>query len=267
MFPCLGDSMTADVRSAFIKKLNANKKVLKESAKKSHTSTFLTDEEVCNLLDLDEKVKKIFNAKLTRINSGFDKNGVPYMSVNFIVAEGEHRGTPFSKYHSLDDKDKERYQREVDSICRIYQTVGIDTHSWDDAKVAENIFDTAEQLNADKPGVKVALTRYVGANGDRLNISYIGKTSDSMHDAADEVEHDEADEVEESEEIEETEEETEEESDDADWSEWVGYEATTDLGEGAVTVTTKEFDAEKGSFTVTDENGEDWEVFPDDLTW
>ena len=259
--------MAVDVRSAFIKKLNANKKVLKESAKKTFSANFLSDQEVCDLLDLDEKVKKVFNAKLTRINTGFDKNGIAYMSMNFIIAEGEHRGTPFSKYHSLDDKDKTVYTREIDSICRVYQTLGIDTHSWSDAKIAESIFDTADTLTASKPGVKVGLTRYVGGNGDRLNISFIGQTNNSSQDATDEIEHD-ADEVE-TEEVEEAEEaEAEAEaSDDTDWAEWVGYEATTDLGDGEVTVTTKEWDADKGAFTVTDENGEDWEVFPDDLTW
>lgn len=259
----------ADKKSEFIRRLKKNQKLLKEKAGTTHSAAFLSDEEICDLLGLEESSKSVFHCKLTRCNAGFDKNNDMFMTFGFAIGEGEHKGVAFSEFISLADSDKERYERGVTSIIRNFQRLGIDTTEWSAAEVVDNIYDTVERLTAEKPGVKMALSRYVGTNGDRLNMSILGLADDPEgSDSSSKTSKKAESESEESESEEpESGDAEESESGDSEDGPWIGYEASVDLGEGEVTVTTKSYDEDSGVYTVEDENGDEYEVYTEDLNW
>lgn len=276
-------------RSQVIAKLKAKKGKIKEVTKKVVSSGFLSDEEFCELLELEEETKTIVEAKVTRVIDGTDKNKVPYIIFNFVITAGPHRGIAFSKYITIDLKDEERMEREVRTFCGFAQNLGYDTTEWDD-DVIDKMYETVDEISADKPACRMSLSKYVPESGDRtyLNMYVIGLMDAETEDEEPEETEEPEDEpkakpkakpkatqkktgkpakVKEPEPEPEVEEESE--GDDTDWSEWIGYSVSfTDEDEGTtIEGTTTSYDADANTFVVEDANGDNYEVFPDDLSW
>lgn len=178
-------------KSAFVSSLAKKSSVIQKAAKTVQGGAFLSDQEVLDLLEVPDEGKLVINAKLTRIRIGVDKNGDAYFSPNYTVAEGEHKGTPFSEFIGLGSKlPIETFEQRVNSVMRILQNLGVDTVDWDydGEELLAAIEESANELTAAKPGVKVALTRYIPKDESkehRLNISVMGLTNSSLHDDSD----------------------------------------------------------------------------------
>lgn len=264
----------ADIRSEFIRKMAQSKKQIVESAKKPASTGFLSDQEVCDVLGLEEGVNTTMVCRLVRIQFGVDKNKHLYYRDSFVVMEGPGKGTPFGKYHTLNKKEA-RYEQELDNLFRIYQNLGVDTTEWKEKDVLEKMYDTAVELSASRPTCRMSMSRYVPDDPEkehRLNYSILALVDDDFTPAPaddDEPEDEESEEVED-EEVEDTDDETEDtedEDDDTDWSEYVGFSAMFDTGDGPVEVTTTEWDEDSGTYTVEDEEGESYDAYPSDLEW
>jgi hypothetical protein len=275
-------------RSQVIKKLNAKKGKIKEVASEVLTKSFLSDEEICELLELDEEAKTIVVAKVTRCQDGNDKNGVPYIILNFVITEGEHRGVALSKYITIDLADEKRLLRELKTLYMMLQNLGEDTTEWDNA--CEEMYEACDRLSDSKPACRMALTKYVSESDPPrtyLNMNIIGlmdaSTDDEEETEESEEEQEEEDvkpkaakgktrkvaEPEEEPEEEESEDEESEESenDDTDWSEWVGYKCSFESDGETIEGESTSYDADTNLFTVSDAAGDQYEVYPDDLTW
>lgn len=268
-----------NTRAQIIKKLNAKKGKIKEVTSQVMTRSFLDDAEIMELLELEEEVKSLFVVRLTRCIDGVDKNKVPYIILNFVITEGEHRGISLSKYITIDVEDATRLERELKTLCMFLQNLGKDTTEWED-NIIENIYEACDELSAEKPSCRLSLSKYIHDNGkEYLNMSVVGLISSTTEEEEDEPEEKpakkakagkvvakskavvEEDEPEEADEVEE---------DGTDYSEWVGYEcsfvADEDTGE-TVEGSTTSYDSDSNLFTVEDANGDQYEVYPDDLTW
>jgi hypothetical protein len=274
-----------NTRAQVIKKLNAKKGKIKEVTSQVMTRSFLSDAEVMELLQLEEEVKSLFVAKLTRCTDGNDKNGIPYIILNFVITEGEHRGVSLSKYLTLDMDDQKRLERELKTLCMFLQNLGKDTTEWED-DIVEKIYEACDELTAEKPSCRLSLSKYVHTNDtEYLNMNVVGLISATTEeDSEDEPKEDKpvakskagkavakpkaASKKAEPEP--EVEEDDDEPADDTDYSEWVGYEcsfvADEDTGE-IVEGSTTNYDADSNLFTVEDANGDQYEIYPDDLTW
>jgi hypothetical protein len=277
-----------NTRAQVIKKLNAKKGKIKEVTSQVATRSFLSDAEVMELLELEEEVKSLFVAKLTRCVDGNDKNGVPYIILNFVITDGEHRGVSLSKYLTLDFDDQKRLERELKTLCMFLQNLGKDTTEWDD-DIAERIYEACDELTAEKPSCRLALSKYVSDQGKEfMNMNVVGlisATTDDEEESEDEPEEEKpvakakagkavakpkAVSKKAKPEPEVEEESDDEESDDTDYSEWIGYEcsfvADEETGE-TVEGSTTSYDFDSNLFTVEDAHGDQYEVYPDDLTW
>jgi hypothetical protein len=171
--------MTVDSRSAIIAKLKKNKAAIKEAAKKTHGSgAFLSDREFMDLIGVPEEsgTKMIVAAQLTRFRHGIDKNGQIYFAPNYVLTDGEHKGTPFSEFIGI-PADKEKAQNAINSIFRVLQNLGVSTTDWDADDLEENLVNSAEELSEAKPSVRVAISRYINPNDEnnhRMNLSVMG---------------------------------------------------------------------------------------------
>lgn len=184
--------MSVDMKSQFIKKLAAKAKTLKEAAKTTYGGAFLSDQEFLDLMEVGVGEKVIVNVKLTSFGFGIDKNKDQFFRPAYAVVEGPNRGTPFSEFIGLPEQDDKRYKRGIETLFRILQHLGYDTTEWDASDLPGKVMEAIEDLNRTKPGVKVALSRYVPDQGDdRLNISVIGLTDETLRDDADDAEEEE----------------------------------------------------------------------------
>lgn len=268
----------ADIRSEFIRKMAQSKKQIVESAKKPASTGFLSDQEVCDVLGLEDGVNTPVVCRLVRIQFGVDKNKHLYYRDSFVVMEGPGKGTPFGKYHTLSKKD-DRYEQELDNLFRIYQNLGVDTTEWKEKDVLEKMYDTAVELSASRPTCRMSMSRYVPDDPEkehRLNYNILALIEGDFTPApADEEPEEEVEDEEHEDEDQEAEEETEDDDsdepeegdDDTDWSEYIGYSAMFDTGDGPVEVTTTEWDEDSGTYTVEDAEGESYDAYPDDLEW
>jgi len=183
-------------KSSFVAALTKKVSKVVDAAKTTQGGTFLSDQEVLDLLDVPEEGKLILNAKLVRIRTGADKNGNAYFAPDYVVVDGEHKGTPFSSFISLDTKDDKAFTRNIGSVFRILQNLGINTEAWDyeGSELLEAVEAEAKELTAQKPGVKVSLTRYIPddtSKEHRLNISVMGLTDSSLRTAKDDTDDEE----------------------------------------------------------------------------
>lgn len=183
-------------KSSFVSALSKKVRKVKDAAKTTQGSTFLTDQEVLDLLEVPDEGKLIVNAKLTRIRVGADKNNNAYFAPDYVVSEGEHKGTPFSSFIGLDTKDDKIFERSISNVFRILQNLGINTEAWDyeGDELLAAIEEEAKELTAQKPGVKVSLSRYIPTDESkehRLNISVMGLTDSSLRTAQDDVDDEE----------------------------------------------------------------------------
>lgn len=254
-------------RSAFLRSLKQRQNELAESAKKEASTPFLSDEETIELLGLSE-TRQQFRAKVSRVRYGLDKHKNEYFSINYVLTEGEHEGTTVSQFYGLGGKTKDERAKKDARLCGAFQRLNVDTTKWAPTKVSDKLVESADMLTETKPNVVLSLYTWGDDPDDpRLGIDITscgaptpvkkGKPA-KAEEEEEEDEYEEADE----EEVEGEEEETEEGE---DLSEWVGYEASFDTGDGAVSVSTTEYDANTGLFTVEDENGDLYEASFEDL--
>jgi len=165
-------------RSAFIRDLKKKEKELAEVSKESVGGGFMSDEELIETLDLNPNAKKQFITKVSRVRYGTDKNKNQYFAFNFTISQGEHAGLTVSQFIGLGGKNKADRQKGMKRLCGLLQRLDYDTTSWNATELVVNCVEAADEMTANKPGVRLSLGVWGDAN-DRLNIDVVGIVSDS----------------------------------------------------------------------------------------
>ncbi len=169
-------------KSAFLREMKKKQKELASSAQKEATTSFLDDGQIIELLGLGADVKRQVRTKVSRVGYGLDKNKNLYYSFNFVIIEGEHKGTTISKFIGLGGDTKEQRERRGDDLYRTFQRLDVDTTKWSTAKIAELSVDAADALTAEKPGALLSLSTW-GDKHDRLNINVVSIFETDSKDA------------------------------------------------------------------------------------
>jgi hypothetical protein len=259
--------MSNTERSSFIASLKKDASKLKAAASKKASTGILDDVALIEALDLSED-KKTFRCRLSKVNYGFDKNKNKFFTFNYVIIEGKHKGTPIGvDFFGLPKDDAEKMEKSYERIMANFQRLGYDTTAWAAASIPDKCLDTADALTEASPGVLLSLNVW-GKELDRVGTNIL-----STFDASDVAETRKA-KAESSDEEESTEEEESEEEatevappeDGSTWDEWVGYQASLALEDGdSVMVTTTAY--EDGIFTVTDDDANEYQCSPSDLTF
>lgn len=111
-----------------------------------------------------------YNARLTSVRFGTDKNEVPYVSLSFVVVDGDNKGDRPSIYHGL------RNDESIEYLIKDCKRLGIET---DDMEFEEMV-EALEELATEKPYVKIDVKNKEYKNPktkkkeNRLNV-YVGK--------------------------------------------------------------------------------------------
>ena len=262
-------------KAAFIRELKKRQNELAEASKKQASTSFTTDEELINMLDLSA-TRQQFKTKISRVRYGLDKNKDSYVSINYVISDGDHEGTTVSKFYSLGGDDKAKRLKRAEQLFAAFQRLNVDTTKWAPTKVIDKISETSELLTETKPTVTLAMYTWGDDPKDpRLGVDIVsciaskgpkkGKPSDEEDEEDEEGE--EEDQYEDADAEEAAEEAEEEDAGHEDYSEWVGYEASFDTGDGTIAVATTEYDQATGLFTVEDDAGDLYEASFDDLTF
>lgn len=165
-------------RSAFIRDLKKKEKELAEVSKESVGGGFMSDEELIETLGLGPDAKKQFVTKVSRVRYGTDKNKNQYFAFNFTISQGEHAGLTVSQFIGLGGKTKADRQKGMKRLCGLFQRLDYDTTEWKPTELVVNCVEAADEMTADKPGVRLSLGTWGDAN-DRLNIDVVGMISDA----------------------------------------------------------------------------------------
>lgn len=165
-------------RSAFIRDLKKKEKELAEVSKESVGGGFMSDEELIETLGLGPDAKKQFVTKVSRVRYGTDKNKNQYFAFNFTISQGEHAGLTVSQFIGLGGKTKADRQKGMKRLCGLFQRLDYDTTEWKPTELVVNCVEAADEMTANKPGVRLSLGTWGDAN-DRLNIDVVGMLSDT----------------------------------------------------------------------------------------
>jgi hypothetical protein len=104
--------------------------------------------------DLPEDVK--FNAKLTSLRYGIDKNDDPYFALNaVIVSPAEYKTQRPSKFYSLKSTSGATTADRLEWFVKDMKRLGVDTDEMTDAQLVE----ACEQLTKDKPVFRMHVTK------------------------------------------------------------------------------------------------------------
>lgn len=255
--------MSTKERSEFLKEFEKHKTAAAKAAKVETGSAILSDAEIAKTLDLSENTKKVFDAKLSRVRYGKDKNKNLYISFDYVLLSGK-KGLQLGQFIGL-DKTSDKYDKNLERVFGTMQRFGIDTTKWNASNAIKNFLDAADALTEEKPSFKLGLSKYI-ADAKKgiifINYSILSLIEDQEEESDEEVEEDEYEEVEETEE-----ESEEEETEEVDYSEWVGYSCTFEYDDASYNGTTTAWNEDAGTFDVTDENGDVYELAPDELEW
>jgi hypothetical protein len=168
--------MAVNARSEFLKNVKAYSNEA-ATAVKEKGSSFLDDAEIVKLLNLEVSHKSIFDAKLSAIRYGVDKNKQPYFAFNFVLITGR-KGLQVGNFIGL-PKDKEQRAKRLKMIANYFDALGHDFDGVPAAKLMDAMADAADGLTTEKPCVTLALKKYVGNDGvARLNLDIVAMIED-----------------------------------------------------------------------------------------
>lgn len=155
--------MSNQERSAFIRELKKNKAALAATAKEdlAMSGGFLSDEDLIKLMKLSEN-KQQFQAKLSRVRYGIDKNKDPYFAFNYVITQGSFLGTAVSVFVGMGGKNAEDRKKNAAKLYRILQSLDVDTTKWKSSadEVIEKTVQVADDLTSSKPSLILSLNTW-----------------------------------------------------------------------------------------------------------
>ena len=161
-----GGSEKGASRADMLKYLKSKKKVMNKIAKEEAPAGYTTTEDIIKAFGLKPKRQAVTQAKLTRINSGLDKNGVMYVSFNFVCVGNTGKGQTPGKYIGLEAKGNRTEEQAYKDLYFTLQKCGFDTDELGDE---EALLDFIEEFNStdssEKPIVSITLKCYQGTKG------------------------------------------------------------------------------------------------------
>lgn len=172
--------------AAFKSGIDKYKKHWKEARKAENKGGFLDGAELAEELGLEEDDTITCTCRITSLSVGVSKGGDPYVSFSGVIAKGEHKGLPFSKYQGIRD-DKSFGYAVADIKTLGFDVAGLDTVEELADALADDIIPS---VAAEKPGVSVTFKW----NGEFLNLFFNRKVqfdSESASDDGDETEEEE----------------------------------------------------------------------------
>lgn len=256
--------MATNERSEFLKNFESHKKAAASAAKVESSGGFLSNEEIANSLDLSENTKKVFEAKLSKVRYGNDKNNDPYFSFDYVLRSGK-KGMQIGEFFGLapgkTKQEKERYSKRMERLFGNFQRFGIDTTKWTDAQVIKGLVDSADKLTEEKPCLQLGLGKYVDPKTKAVFVNFnVVSVSDDPGD-------DDDDDAPEDNEVD-TGDTQEAPIDDSGADEsWVGYTGTITIDDVDYPGTATAWNAEAGTFDFTTTDEDVYEVYPSDITW
>ena len=129
-------------------------------ANKEKAAPILEDNEIAQILDLSENIKKTFEARLSKIRYGLDKNKNRYFAFDFILMSGK-KGLKIGDFLGLPKDDKETREKRLKIILVKLEQLGYSIEDATPANILQKMVEAADQLTADKPYATLGLSKYV----------------------------------------------------------------------------------------------------------
>ncbi len=237
--------------------LKKKQAALVAGAKAPKKPGYMDDSAILMKLGIEEKVRKTYPARVSKIEFSFAKEDTnrPAFRFYYMIESQDPRanGTVVNNYFILEEASNQdgevwrTLEEAASEVCGEFESIGEDVTHWKDPM--SNMMDAAERITKEKP--QIMLT--IGAYKNKKGVLVMTKTPSPFADNSDLDAADEAgdDTVESSEET---------SSDDNDPSVWVGYwiEFEHESVEGTVRMKVTAYDPESDTFSGVDENNEEW---------
>lgn len=163
--------------SDFVK---ASKSLGKEmvAANKEKAASFLDDSAICDVLGLKENTKSMFDAILTSVRTGVDKNKNSYIAFDYTLTSGK-KGLVVGDFIGLPKDNKKSRESKMKIVAMKLNQLGHNLDKYDANSIMQAVEDAAKALTAEKPACTIALSRYVRPDKSSSVNSSIVSVSDS----------------------------------------------------------------------------------------
>lgn len=235
--------------AAFLAALNKKKAALVKGAKEERRVGYLDDKSILMKLGVEEGVRKVFPASVSKIVFSFAKNDTarPAFRFSYIIdsTDPKAKGTVVSNYYIVEEgvkSDGTVWQTEDEAAAKVaaeFQGLGEDTLSW--GNDLEQYVTAAQKHTKDKTPISVTVSCYRSKKDNELKINVLPNPISDDSAPTDNSDLDD--------------------TDDFDGNEWVGLyiEFQHESVEGTVRMLVEAYDEESDTFIGVDDNGERWE--------